>query len=266
MKADGDKFSFSRMTTFEQCPRRYRYRYLDGVKDAFRSVEAFMGQQAHATIEWLYNERQAGTDRSAEEAVGQYCSVWDAGLSKGGAPVKVIRQGTAMESYRRMGAEMVTDFHRDRFASDDLVTVAMEKHFVVRLDGGTLFQGFIDRLARDDRGLLHIIDYKTGKRVPSRFEGKDADQLEAYGVAVFDEEEGDEIELALEYLRTGRRVDKRLRREQTPAIARRLEARVETAVAATVFPPSPGPLCDWCGYNDVCEASGEGRRAGRWAG
>jgi hypothetical protein len=23
---------------------------------------------------------------------------------------------------------------------------------------------------------------------------------------------------------------------------------------ATVFPPSPGTLCDWCGYNDICEA------------
>jgi RecB family exonuclease len=58
-------YSFSRITTFEQCARRFRYRYLDGVKEAFHGVEAFMGQRVHEVIEWLFNAciAQRGTAR-----------------------------------------------------------------------------------------------------------------------------------------------------------------------------------------------------------
>ena len=29
---------------------------------------------------------------------------------------------------------------------------------------------------------------------------------------------------------------------------------VPSPAAANVFPPTPGTLCDWCGFNDLCEA------------
>ena len=47
MEAASQVYSYSRITTFEQCARRFRYRYVDGIKEAFRGVEAFMGQQVH---------------------------------------------------------------------------------------------------------------------------------------------------------------------------------------------------------------------------
>src|SRR5688572_3505192 len=43
MSVEPAAYSFSRITTFEQCARRFRYRYLDKVKEAFDSVEGFMG-------------------------------------------------------------------------------------------------------------------------------------------------------------------------------------------------------------------------------
>lgn len=259
------RFSFSRVTTFEQCPRRYRYRYIDGVHEGFVSIEAFMGRQAHSTVEWMYEERRAGREPTLDESVARYCGFWDGALATERAPVKVVRSGETREDYRRLGAEMVSDYYRRNFAADALETIAMERHFTIELGGRHAFQGYIDRLARDGDGRVVVIDFKTGKRVPQRFEGKDADQLRAYALALFADGEG-ELELRLEYLRTGKRVAERIRADQAGPIEERLAARIDAAEAATVYPPVPGPLCGWCGFNDVCEAATSAappRRRGR---
>ena len=253
--APPEPFSFSRVTTFEQCPRRYRYRYLDGVQEGFDSVEAFMGRQVHSTIEWLYEERRVERSPTAEDAVGKYCELWDCEIVASRRPVRVVKVDTALEGYRRAGADMITRFHRSRFVSDKLVTIENERHFRVTLGGRFEFQGYIDRLARDERGTVHIIDYKTGRKSSQGFSGREAEQVEAYAVALFTElDEVEELELALEYVRTGDRVRRRVARRECEEIERRLVARIEAVVSSTVFPPIPSVLCRWCGFNDVCDA------------
>ncbi len=249
-------FSFSRVSTFEQCARRYRYRYVDGVREAFQSIEAFLGQQVHATVEWMFRERGQGRDPRVDEAVRWYSASFDREFAESRASLRIVKQRTALEDYRRSGAEMLADFHRTRFLADTLETLGLERHFVLDLEGGRRFQGFIDRLARDADGTVHIIDYKTGGRPPVRFGGKDGDQLEAYAVAMFAEHPGvDEIVLQLEYLKNGSTQTRRIRRDETAETARRLRERIRTAAEASAFPPSPGTLCGWCGFNDLCEAS-----------
>jgi putative RecB family exonuclease len=257
--ASADTFSFSRVTTFEQCPRRYRYRYLDGVREAFQSIEAFMGQQVHAAVEWLFGERDAGRVPGIESALERYSADFDRAWIAQKATLRVIKAGTRVEDYRKSGAEMLADFYRARFVPDSMETLGLERHFVLELDSGQRFQGFIDRLARDPSGVVHIVDYKTGGRPPIRFGGKDGDQLEAYAVAMFAESDVDELVMMLEYLRNGSTRTKRITRSEIGETGRRLAARIATAAAANVFPPKPGTLCDWCGFNDLCEAYGKGR-------
>lgn len=247
-------FSFSRVTTFEQCARRYRYRYLDGVQEGFDSVESFMGRQVHAAIEWLYSEREKGRRPRADETVAWYCASWDAGIAAGPRLVRVVKDGAPLEGYRRSGAEMLSRFHQTRFVPDRLETLGNEHHFLVTIGERYEFQGYIDRLARDEAGTLHIVDYKTGRKNGRGFTGREADQLEAYALALFASQPVDEIELVLEYLRIGERVRKRVRREQSGEIETRLVGRIQAVESSTVFPATPGILCRWCGYNDVCDA------------
>ncbi len=258
MQANPVKYSFSRISTFEQCARRFRYRYLDGIKEGFRGVEAFMGQQVHATVEWLYNERDAGRVRPLEEAVKYYCDTWDAETGKSRARIRVINRNQSLIDYHRTGAEMISRFYGERFILDKLETLANEKHFVVRVGGAHTVQGFIDRLARDEDGGLHIIDYKTGKQRNRTFSGKDADQLRTYGLAMFAETDAEEVNLHLEYLRTGERLSARMQRRDADAVDAVLASKITNVESSTVFPPTPGMLCNWCGYNDLCEASGVG--------
>jgi putative RecB family exonuclease len=254
MAATAPEYSFSRITTFEQCARRFRYRYLDCVKEAFDSIEGFMGRRVHDTIEWLFGERLLGRTPSAAETVARYCDRWDEEVVASVRQIRVVKRGENAESYRRLGAELLTWFHRERFSTDRLETIGAEQHFRVELDGRYRFQGYIDRLARDENGLVHVIDYKTGRRAPQRFEGKEAEQLEAYALAIFLQTDAPELELVIEFLRAGKILRRRVERSRAPELERRLAARIATLEDATVYPPSPGALCDWCGYNDICEA------------
>ncbi len=247
-------YSFSRVSTFEQCPRRYRYRYVDGVREAFRGVEAFMGQQVHAAIEWLFSQRLRAVEPGVDEAVRYYCGAWDRALVEDGPQVRVIRGDGDLETYRRTGAEMVARFWRERFSVDRLETIAVEQAFSVQLGGTHSFRGFIDRLARDREGRTHLIDYKTGRRAPSRFSGKEADQVRAYAVAWFLNNPCDEIDLVLDFLQAGKLLRERVYRTDAAEIERSLVARIGELGQATVFPPNPGALCEWCGFNDLCEA------------
>lgn len=254
-------YSFSRITTFEQCARRFRYRYIDGVKEAFRGVEAFMGQQVHAVLEWLFQERDRGAVRTLEEAVAFYCDQWDHNIGVGRGAVRVIKENDSLEAQRRSGAEMVASFYRTRFLADRLETIANEKHFMLKLADRYSYQGFIDRLARDADGLIHVIDYKTGRARQGSFGGKEADQLESYALAIFADTEVEQMELVLEFLRPGKVFTRRVYRDDAPKIERSLLARIRDVEGSTVFPPQPGVLCRWCGYNDICDASGLGQRA-----
>ncbi|RMD84825.1 MAG: PD-(D/E)XK nuclease family protein [Candidatus Dadabacteria bacterium] len=260
MAAMGTTYSFSRISTFEQCPRRFRYRYLDGVREGFEGIEAFMGKQVHAVIEWMFTERRLGRTVSIAQAIERYCDLWDEAMAGGPLEVRVVREDRSLEQYRRLGAQMLARFHRERYLHDPLQTVASEQHFVVPVGGKYRFQGYIDRLARDDDGLLYVIDYKTGARAPRQFAGKEADQLRAYALAVFLQWAEPHVELVLEFLRSDTVVRERLDRSAAASIERALAERIEAVERSTVFPPQPGPLCAWCGYNDICDAASTAQR------
>ena len=250
----GSTYSFSRISLFEQCARRFRYRYLDGVKEAFDSIEGFMGRQVHDTVEWLFAEKARGRVPGAADAVRRYCRRWDEEIMAAPRRINVVKRGEDVETYRRGGAEILTRFHRERFLPDDLETIATEKHFSITLGGRHRFQGYIDRLARDRAGRLHVIDYKTGRRVPDAFTGKEAEQVQAYALAIFADRAVEEVDLVLEFLRPGKTLRARIARSDAQSVEVRLVGQIASVEEATVFPPSPSALCEWCGYNDICES------------
>ena len=247
-------YSFSRITTFQQCPRRFRYRYIDGVREAFEGIEAFMGRQVHATIEWMFERRDAGHVPSVAEVLECYRRMWDERVAAGDGEVRVVKQDRTADGYRRAGAEMLERFHQRRFLPDRLETIANEHYFCVRIGGRHDFQGFIDRLARGEDGVLRVIDYKTGARTPRTFSGKEADQLRAYALALFLDTNERQLELVLDFLRSGTTVHQRIDRADASRLEENLAARIDAVEESTVFPPKPGNLCAWCGYNDICDA------------
>ena len=73
-------YSHSRLSSFEQCPLKFKFRYIDKLKPEIeQSIEGFLGNQVHDTLEWLYNEILAGKpgeEFQLDEIIHKYADSW----------------------------------------------------------------------------------------------------------------------------------------------------------------------------------------------
>ena len=52
-----NKFSYSRLNTFDNCPQKYKIQYIDLIKSENDSIEAYMGKIVHSVLEELYQTK-----------------------------------------------------------------------------------------------------------------------------------------------------------------------------------------------------------------
>ncbi len=245
-------FSFSRLKAFDQCPLRYRFRYLKGLPEAFRSIESHLGNAVHDVLEWLYGERAEGREPTLEQALERYAAAWDARREDG--RVAVIRVADPPELYLKRGREMVEAFFGGVFAGDRSVTVALERRLSVRLSGRVVFTGFADRIGRTERGTLFVVDYKTSSREGNGDDFSEGLQAPLYAAALLEHNGEDAVCLAgYHYLRHRSTSWRRVDREAAADVQARFLEKAERALDATEFPARPGILCAWCGFNHLCE-------------
>ena len=63
-------YSHSRLNTFEQCPQKFKLKYIDKVEtDVEESVEAFLGSRAHETLEKLYRDLQYQKENILDDSI-----------------------------------------------------------------------------------------------------------------------------------------------------------------------------------------------------
>lgn len=245
-------YSHSRLSTFEKCPLKYRYRYIDKIKRDTQGIEAFLGIRVHETLEKLY--RDVGMERipSLDELLSFYRERWEAGYSDRIAIVK-IEYGPG--HYRSIGERCLIDYY-DRYAPfDQERTLGLEERITLELgdDHRYRLQGYIDRLARAGPGIYEIHDYKTSSSLPAERDLRVDRQLSFYQMAVEKRfPDVREVRLIWHYLAFDQELHSSRTREQLSSqstAAMRLIDRIE---AQTEFPPHESPLCRWCEYRDIC--------------
>lgn len=259
-----DTFSHSRLTLLDDCPRRYRFRYVEKRPEAFTTAEAFMGTMVHEALQAAYLQREESAAPSEESVVARYREAFARGA---GSHVRVVQEGGRLESFRDEGEAMLRRHLRGTFAEDRLETLAVEPQVRVEIvaaapggeepAGTRTYVGYIDRLARDRDGTLHVIDYKTSKRIPESA-GQAGLQLRGYGLGVFEKHGGVEVGLRWEYLRHDRALVETMPRSLGGEVATELGRRIGRALQAERqgdFPARPSNLCRWCGYREDCDAS-----------
>ncbi len=245
-------FSFSRLKAFSQCPLRYRYRYLEGRREAFRSIESYLGNVVHEVLEWMYRRRDEGAAPHLDEALEQLAERWSGSWSD---EVVVIRAGQTPEDSFRAGREMLTTFYHRVFVRDRSETIALEQRLSAELAEDVSFTGFADRIGRTENGRLFVVDYKTSSREGNGADFSEGLQAPLYAAAAM-ERHGEASCLAgYHYLRFGTTSWQNVERAQGEQVRRRFLSLAREALAATDFPAKPGPLCAWCGFNRFCPAA-----------
>ncbi len=245
-------YSPSRISTYESCPRQYKYRYIDRIPRDEESIEAFLGSRVHEALNKLYRDLQLDKDPSLPDLLDYY--EWDWGR-RWHDQVRIVKQDYSIDHYKRLGKRCLENYYQAHKPFDRGQTLGLEHRVTSSLDadGRYRIQGYIDRLVSTGSGRYEIHDYKTSGRLPVQDE-IDADrQLALYQLGVERVwPDVEQVELVWHYLA----FDKELRSRRTPEALDKLKTKtialIDRIETDTEFRPIKTNLCHWCAYKDIC--------------
>ena len=101
-------YSPSKLTQYIQCPLKYRFQYVDGIKKEEEGIEAFVGSRIHETLERILTlKKDFDREPSCELAEELFLKAWDEKYH----PAVVIRQpDVTPEDHKRRGLMMLRNY------------------------------------------------------------------------------------------------------------------------------------------------------------
>lgn len=256
------KVTPARLSTFDDCPRRYRLSYLD------RPSPQRTGPWAHSTLgAVVHNALRALFDvpagrRTPARAAALVTEQWnDTGF------LDAEQAGR----YRDRAREWVAGYVEQHDVDTDPLGVERWISAPVSVDEGPpslIVEGRADRIDERD-GELVIVDYKTGKREPDTHEARSSQALAMYAVAAARTLRKPCHQVELHHLPSGtvaaaEHTQESLRRQLQRAgeTADELQLATDTLAAGgdgdELFPARVGRRCAWCDFRPSCA---EGQQA-----
>jgi putative RecB family exonuclease len=255
----------SKLLAWLDCPRRYRMQYLDRPRPTARPQRAHtsVGLATHNALRDFWD--LAPEQRTPAAVVELVRTSWiDVGF----------RDPEQSAAWRLRVRHAVTDYLR---ATDrERQPVGIERSVSLKTDEVAI-TGRVDRL--DDRdGELVVVDYKTGRQVPTADDARTSLPLALYAVAAARMFRRPCHRVELHHVPSGtiathEHTDDSLARKvaEAESIAsdlRRADASYrDTGAESPHFPPRTSALCSWCDFRAHCpEGQQMGPEKSDWAG
>ncbi len=234
------KLSYSALETFRTCPLKYKFAYIDKIPVTQSGVMQF-GSLIHKVMEELYAHQMLPI--SKEELMHLFSAQWKP---------KLYKDAYQAQSDFESGLAIVEREWEKKQAQPEPVTIAREKYFLLPIADGFDLSGRIDRIDKIGDNSLEIIDYKTGRTVPSEEEVRNNLQLSIYYFALLKLwPSTQQVTLSLYYLRPDMKVSfvaEPALLEQAKETLRDLVEQIRT----TNYAPTPGRHCDYCDFRPHC--------------
>jgi putative RecB family exonuclease len=248
-------YSHSRLASFETCPKKYEYRYVQKLEVTRESVEAFVGKRVHEILERLYHHvGRYQQPPSLRQVLDRFQRDW---RLRWHDDIEIVREGQSADEYLSRGERCLQNYYRKHYPFDAGETVGIEQRVSLQLDDGGRYRlrGVVDRIVRTAPGRFEVHDYKTGAWLPSQQRIDEERQLALYQIGIEQTyEDVQSVGLVWHYLQH----NKTLRSERSPETLDRLKAStielIDRIEAAEQYPPRPGKLCSWCEYREICPA------------
>jgi len=249
-------YSPSKLTTYMDCPLKYRFSYIDRIKKP-DSIAPFVGTVVHAVLREVIDARSRyGKELGFDDAALIFERVWSQEWKD---DIVISKEYLTPDDYKQQGLKYLEKFFRMEEGRDRWEVVALEKGcgFDIPETGRTM-GGYMDRLERSGNA-FRIIDYKCTDRVMSQEKADKDHQLGIYELALREQyPEAEEVTLEWFYLGAGEVVSSLRAAEQREDLEREVVRMVLTIEADSEFLPLGNRWCP-CEYIEECEAEKERR-------
>jgi len=177
-------YSHSKVSTFENCPYQYKLKYIDRVEiDIPTTIEAFMGDIVHRTLEKLYKDKKFKKLVSKATLLKFYKDIWEKEYSD---DILIVKEWLKADNYKKMGMKFVEDYYNRMKPFDQITILGLETQDRMTLPNGDQWHVRIDKLGCDSEGNYFVCDYKTNSRMKDQEEADSDRQLALYSVWVKD--------------------------------------------------------------------------------
>ncbi len=246
-------YSHSRLSAFEQCPLKFRFRYIDCLEPDFKdTIESFLGGKIHETLEWVYNHQEKNS-LELDSVIQHFVENWRKEFKP---QIKIVKPNLTSEFYFNKGIKFLIDyFLKHKPFKDD--TIATEKKVFVDLDEQKNYQiiGYIDRLVHNkETNIFEIHDYKTSSSIKSQKELDSDRQLALYSIAIRNEfKESNDVHLIWHFLDFNQTLISKRTTEELEQLKQEIIKLINKIENETDFFPNPGCLCNWCEFQSKCD-------------
>lgn len=254
-----DYISYSAITTYQQCPLRYRFRYVDGLPESVVSSSLIFGGAIHSALEFHFNELLIGNDPPSQD---QLLDVFQDAWRSREADYEDIRFGKGEDhnSLSSLADRMLAAFRSTPAAQSHDTVIGIEEEL-----RGELIPGVPDLLARIDlltttSDVLIITDFKTARSRWSQNQAENSSsQLLLYSELARRMMPDREVRLRFLVLTKTKTptveafdIDvSRQRAQRTIKVAE----HTWRAIEAGHFYPAPSPMnCPSCPFRSACNA------------
>jgi putative RecB family exonuclease len=247
-------YSHSRLSTFEQCPYKYKLQYIDKIEPGVaQSIEAFLGSCVHEVLEKLYKDLMFEKENSLEDLISYLHEVWEKNWDDS---IVIVKKEYTKDNYLKMGEKFIRSYYNRYHPFTKGKTIALEDRILIRLDyqGKYLLQGYIDRLVESSDGFYEIHDYKTNSRLPLPRQIKSDRQLALYMIGVKNNyPDVKDVKLIWHFLAFDKEIDSTRTDKELELLKKETIALIDKIESEEKFEANTSFLCDWCEYRPVCK-------------
>ena len=245
-------YSHSQLSTYEQCPLKYKLNYRDKIKRDIEGVEAFLGSRVHDTLKKCYDDARLTKVNSLNDLFSYYDNIWQKNWHDS---IVITKKDLTQKHYQALGKKMIETYYQRYTPFDSDMTIQTEMRLNFTLDDENKYRltGYIDRLSRTTDGIYQIHDYKTSAHLPSQEDADNDRQLGLYQIGVRKKwPDINNIKLIWHYVAFGRELISSRSDEAISKLVLETTRLIDEIDSATDFPPKESGLCDWCEYPDLC--------------
>ena len=243
-------YSHSRISCFEQCKHKFKLQYIDKVKvDVPTTVEAFMGDLVHRTLEKLYKDLGFQKVNSKEELLKSYNELW---VKEWTDDILIVKEQYNSDNYRMMGEKYISDYYDHYQPFKEMTILGLETQDRMMLPDGNQWHVRIDKVGFKD-GVYYICDYKTNSRMKNQEEADEDRQLAMYSIWIKNKfKDAKKVILMWHMLAFDKEAVSERTNEQLEKLQQEVIDRIKDIEECQEFPRKVTALCNYCVFKQLC--------------
>jgi putative RecB family exonuclease len=255
-----DYLSYSAVRTFQGCPLKYRFRYIDGLPEDCVSSSLVFGSAIHAAVEFFFSQQLAGEEEPGlDELLDVYQLSW---RDRSEQQVRFGKTETA-DSLHQLADRMLAAFLASDLTKQEGQIIGVEEELCGKLSSELPdLLGRVDLLLETEDAVV-VQDFKTSRSAWNEYQAEDqSEQLLLYADLVRRLVPGKRLCLQFAVITKAKSPKVQLLEanfdESKLERTKRVFENVWSSIQSGHFYPAPSPMqCPGCGYRNQCAAWGD---------